>query len=35
MGIKMITRKNVIQFSEVTQEKVDSLIFMIDKELGK
>ena len=35
MGLKMMTRKYNIQFAERAQEKVDSLIFMIDRELGK
>jgi hypothetical protein len=34
MGYKMTTRKYTIQFAERAQEKVDSLIFMIDRELG-
>ena len=33
MGLKMITRKNSIHFAERTKEKVDSLIFLIDREL--
>jgi hypothetical protein len=35
MGLKMITRVHSIQIAERTQEKVDSLVFMIDRELGK
>jgi len=35
MGLKMTTRKYTIQFAEMAQEKVDSLIFMIDGELSK
>ena len=35
MGLKMTTRKYTIQFTQRAQERVDSLIFMIDRELGK
>ncbi len=35
MGLKMNTRKYAIQVAERAQERVDSLIFMIDRELGK
>jgi len=35
MGLKMNTRKYMIQFAETTLERVDALIFMIDQELSK
>lgn len=33
MGLKINIRKNSIQFAEMTKDKIDSLIVMIDKEL--
>jgi hypothetical protein len=35
MGLKINTRKNTILFAVMTKEKVNHLILMIDRELGK